>query len=112
MSKGNLAGTLTIARRAGKLTLGLETTKNALNNGIVVGILLASDASPRTIKEARFFATQGNVPWRQMNITKAQVGSMIRTASGVIGVTDAGFWQSIEKILTQEENAKEENVKK
>ena len=43
-------GMLTICRKAGKLTMGLEPTKDAMYQGTAAGVLAASDVSEKTYK--------------------------------------------------------------
>ncbi len=59
----NWQGILSICRKAGKLAMGLATcTKDAMYRGEVFGVLVASDASPKTQKEAAFYCSQAEVP--------------------------------------------------
>lgn len=58
----NWQGILSICRKAGKLAMGLEPTKDAMYRGTVSGVLVASDASAKTRKEAAFYCGQAQVP--------------------------------------------------
>ncbi|MFR6496932.1 MAG: hypothetical protein ACLUOF_11545, partial [Ruminococcus sp.] len=51
--------------------MGLEPTKDAMYRGEVFGVLVASDASPKTQKEAAFYCSQAEVPCLQLDFTKA-----------------------------------------
>ena len=54
----NWQGILSICRKAGKLAMGLEPTKDAMYRGEVFGVLVASDASPKTQKRRRSIAAR------------------------------------------------------
>ena len=56
----NWQGILSICRKAGKLAMGLEPTKDAMYRGTVSGVLVASDASAKTRKEAAFYCGQAD----------------------------------------------------
>lgn len=87
----NWQGILSICRKAGKLAMGLEPTKDAMYRGEVFGVLVASDASPKTQKEAAFYCSQAEVPCLQLDFTKADFAQMIGRGSGVLAVCDEGF---------------------
>ena len=86
----NWQGILSICRKAGKLAMGLEPTKDAMYRGEVFGVLVASDASPKTQKEAAFYCSQ------------AEVAQMIGRGSGVLAVCDVGFFRKMQTIAAKE----------
>ena len=67
MSK--LMDLLTICRKAGQLELGFDPMKEALSAGKAKAVITASDLSPKTEKEVRFFAEKNNVPTAKSEIT-------------------------------------------
>ena len=77
----NWQGILSICRKAGKLAMGLEPTKDAMYRGEVFGVLVASDASPKTQKEAAFYCSQAEVPCLQLDFTKADFACCLWTSS-------------------------------
>lgn len=64
----NWQGILSICRKAGKLAMGLEPTKDAMYRGTVSGVLVASDASAKTRKEAAFYCGQAQVPCLELHL--------------------------------------------
>ena len=66
----NWQGILSICRKAGKLAMGLEPTKDAMYRGTVSGVLVASDASARRGKSG-VFCGQAQVPCLELAFTKA-----------------------------------------
>lgn len=97
----NWQGLLTICRKAGKLAMGLEPTKDAIYRGAAAGVLAASDASEKTRKEAAFFCSQAEIPLIVLPFTKADMGQMIGRASGVFGVCDDGFFRKMQMLAEQ-----------
>ena len=98
----NWQGILSICRKAGKLAMGLEPTKDAMYRGEVFGVLVASDASPKTQKEAAFYCSQAEVPCLQLDFTKADFAQMIGRGSGVLAVCDEGFFRKMQTIAAKE----------
>ena len=99
--KQSLQGLLTICRKAGKLAMGLEPAKNALYRGTAAGLLVCSDAAPRTRKEAVFFSGQAQVPCLVVPFTKLEMGQTIGRAS----VCDDGFFQKMVQMAREEDAA-------
>ena len=98
----NWQGILSICRKAGKLAMGLEPTKDAMYRGEVFGVLVASEASPKTQKEAAFYCSQAEVPCLQLDFTKADFAQMIGRGSGVLAVCDEGFFRKMQTIAAKE----------
>lgn len=96
-------GILSICRKAGKLAMGLEPAKDALYRGAAAGVLVASDASEKTRKEALFFCDQAQVPCLSVPFTKIEMGQMIGRAAGVLAVCDTGFFRKMQEIAAQAE---------
>lgn len=93
--------TLGLARRAGKLLLGVESVQSYSKP--VALLIYASDASPR-VKRALSDRTE---PSFTPELTKEQLGRAVGCKeAAVIAVTDTGFAGTIRKKLElQEENA-------
>ena len=92
--------TLGLARRAGKLLLGLESIE-AYRSAAAL-LIFAEDASPR-VKRALSARTD---PFITPHLTKEQLGRAVGCKSAaVIAVTDAGFAGILRnKLELQEEN--------
>ena len=96
----NFLSTLGLARRAGKLLLGVDSIESFRKP--VALLIYASDASPR-VRRALGGRTDPSV---SPDLTKEQLGSAVGCKSAaVIAVTDAGFAGILRKKLElQEEN--------
>ncbi len=105
-SKQNLQGLLTICRKAGKLAMGLEPAKSAIEGGRASGLIVCTDASPRSKKEAAYFAAHAGIGCTEVPFTKLEMGQYIGRAAGVLAVCDDGFFRRIETLVkTSEETA-------
>ena len=98
----NWQGILSICRKAGKLAMGLEPAKDAMYRGTVSGVLVASDASAKTRKEAAFYCGQAQVPCLELAFTKADFAQMIGRGSGVLAICDDGFFRKMQLLAEQE----------
>ena len=58
-SREKLLNMLSLCRKAGKLSMGFDSAKEALVRKASRLCLLAADCSPKTAKEVRFFLRQG-----------------------------------------------------
>ena len=92
--------TVGLARRAGKLLLGLEEFL-AYRRSVFL-ILVAADASPRVLRTL----SSRNAPFIVLDLTKEQLGRAVGCGkAAVIAVTDVGFADVIgKKLELQEEN--------
>ena len=91
----DLHGRLGIAQKAGLLVSGQDAVRQAVKNGTVVLILLAEDASPRTLKEFTLLAESKGIPWRQGG-TRQEFGAALgKPDRAVIAMTDRGFAKSM-----------------
>ena len=92
--------TLGLARRAGKLLLGVDSV-SAYPKSVSL-LIYACDASPR-VKRALASRTEPSV---NPNLTKAQLGGAVGCKeAAVVAVTDAGFAGILRnKLELQEEN--------
>lgn len=88
-AENRLTASLTMCRKAGKLLLGFDAVKEAVQQGNVRLVLLAADASAKTEKEARFFA--GAVPVRKLPLDMDTLKLYFRKRTAVFGVCEDGF---------------------
>lgn len=89
-----LIGLLGMCRRAGKLTMGFDAVA-ALCGQDGVLLLLANDASPRTVKELRFRAKHARL--YRLPLSKEETAHAIGSHKPVacLAVTDNGFSRAI-----------------
>lgn len=82
---------LTICRKAGKLVMGFDSTKEEVLSGRCKGVFITHDASDKTRKEVRFFCEKGNVPMCEVQLTMTDIQNAVGRKAGVIAVCDRGF---------------------
>ncbi len=82
---------LTVCRKAGKLIMGFDACKEALASKKARLILLASDISPKTEKEIRFFAGKAGVTTVKTNIRIEEFHAGTGKRAGVLCICDGGF---------------------
>ena len=91
MAEKDVAGVLGLAQRAGKLSSGDLGVKEALADGKVKLLLIASDSSPNTEKELRFLAGKADVTVIQC-MKRSELGLCIGKAPrAAVAVLDTGF---------------------
>ena len=86
-----IMGLLTMARRAGKLSLGMDMSKDACRNGISKGVCIAADISPKSLKEIKFVCMNENVPLYSLDMDMRAVGIELGKSVGIISINDSGF---------------------
>lgn len=104
--KQSLQGILTICRKAGRFSMGLEPAKDAVYGGRASGLLVCTDASARSKKEAAYFAGQAEIPCLEIPFTKLEMGQCVGRAAGVLAVCDDGFFGRIAALMQQPEAEK------
>lgn len=97
----DISGILTMCRRAGKLTLGMDEVKNACKNGKALGVLVATDVSPKSLKEIAFVCEMEDVALYSAGMTMDEIGSALGKCFGIIAVNDAGFMKSMAKKINR-----------
>ena len=90
-----LTGLISICRKAGKMAMGFDPMREALD-----GILTAQDISPKTYKEVCFHCQKKQVPVRTLPMTQEQLGFLIGRRAAVIAILDKGFFESIQKLCS------------
>jgi ribosomal protein L30E len=82
---------LAICRKAGKLVMGFDASKEAMLSGRASVVLLASDLSPGTGKEIRFFAARARLPVLSANASMDEIFRGTGKKAGVLTVCDDGL---------------------
>jgi len=101
-NKEKLLGFISLCRKAGKLCVGFDATKDKILRGQVYLLLLAEDASAKTKKEFTYFCSQDEIPVMTVPFTKAELALMLGREIGVMGVMDDSFAQGIQKRLQEQ----------
>ncbi|MBQ7980612.1 MAG: ribosomal L7Ae/L30e/S12e/Gadd45 family protein [Oscillospiraceae bacterium] len=102
----SIGGLLSICRKAGKLVMGFDPMKDALAGNKACAVIIASDISPKTEKEVRFFSGKKNIPVARTAMTLDEVYYTIGKKAGILTICDKGF---AEKALSICENENTDN---
>ena len=94
-----LLGALGLCRKAGKLLYGYDRVQENALRGKVALVLLATDASERTVSHMRN-ACEGVVACEQMPLTSADLVMLTPKPAAVFGITDENLAQLCVKHLT------------
>ena len=94
------ANLLGICIRAGKTVKGFDSAVEAVKNGTALCLLTASDASEKTVKEVKFYCEKYGVKSLVTEMSKADIGKLCGKETAVIAVTDKGFADGFEKIIS------------
>lgn len=93
-----LLGALGLCRKAGKLIHGFDRVEEAAMRGKVSLVLIASDASPRTLNHMQE-SCAGVVACEQMPLTTQQLAVLTPKPAAVFGVTEEHLAQLCVKHL-------------
>lgn len=101
MNKTKILNLLTICRKAAKLTMGFDAVKDSVVNEDAEAVLLASDISPKTEKEIRFFADKKNVAVLVIDVSMEEIYNGIGKKVGVLSVCDKGFTKKFTELASE-----------
>ncbi len=87
---------LGFAKKAGKLSFGMDMSKDALKKHKSFLVVIASDVSQKSQREISFFANSNNVPLIILNnIDIETVSKAVGRKCGIISVNDKSFAEAI-----------------
>jgi ribosomal protein L7Ae-like RNA K-turn-binding protein len=90
---------LGIARRAGKLTFGLDASVKSIMDGQSQLILVASDASPRTILNIQRVCEENRIELIKLEYTMEQLGASIgRSNVATAAIHGKSFTEKVKEI--------------
>lgn len=92
-----------LAYKAGKIKFGAEGVIESIRGRYKPGlVLLASDASPNSVKKVTDGCTFHKVPLMTAYVTKQEIGHVLKGRSDVacVAVTDVGFASAISNLIT------------
>lgn len=98
---------LGLCRKAGKMSMGHDACKLALNAGTAELCVICSDASERLDSEISFLAEKAGTVMYDVDYTMFDIQSATGFKAGVFTVDDAGFAKSIIKKLNDNKSGKE-----
>ncbi len=94
---------LGFAAKAGKLSYGMDAAKTALKQNKSRLILSAEDVSPKSQKEAAFFAEKNNT--RFVVAARVDIFTLSKAVGrkcGIVSVNDSGFADALLKAVISE----------
>lgn len=97
-----LFGLLSMCRKSGRMAMGFDMSKEAAEKGKAELIVLASDISPKTEKEVRFFSEKHSVKTVKTNLTIDEFFHGIGKKVGIISICDKGFAQKAEGLIGED----------
>ena len=97
--KKKTEGLLSVCIKAGKTVKGFDSVCSEVKNRTVFCVLTAADASDKTVKETEFICGSAGVPVLRTELSKAELGVLLRKETAVIAVCDRGFAEAFIKLL-------------
>ncbi|MCC8195759.1 MAG: ribosomal L7Ae/L30e/S12e/Gadd45 family protein [Ruminococcus sp.] len=91
---------LSICRRAGKLTLGMDEVKGTVRSGKAYIVLVTKDLAERSKNEITRICEEYETPLYEIPESMYDVGNALGKVYGIMSVTDAGFAKAAKKRLT------------
>ncbi len=107
LKMSSISGLLSICRKAGKLVMGFDPMKDALAGGKAQAVIVASDISPKTEKEVRFFSGKKEIPVAKTSMTLNDVYYALGKKAGILTICDKGF---AEKAISLCETENTDNI--
>lgn len=104
MNSQKIINLLTICRKSGRMTTGFDVSLNAIKDGLSKCILIASNTSPKTVKELNFQLQKNgfsDIKILNLPITIEQIDTYIGVYAGVMAICDVGFSKSFEKLILE-----------
>ena len=102
-----LTGILSICRKAGKMEMGFAMLKELIPTGKISGVVITTDISPKSSKEVHFFCQKYHVPVCNLPLTMDEIAHIIGRKAAVIAVLDAGFFDRINQLCTEQDTAQQ-----
>ncbi len=93
---------MSICRRAGKLTLGMDEVKGSVRSGKAYIVLVTKDLAERSLSEITRVCEEYDTPIYQITESMYDVGAALGKVYGFMSVTDAGFAKAAVKRLTSQ----------
>ena len=101
MDEKRVLGMLSLCRRAGRLTAGMEAGLEAAGKGAAFLVLLAEDLSPRSARRLR--QKLPALPVATLPCTMQTLSAVTGKLSGILAVCDENFARGIQALMTDDE---------
>ena len=99
INKEKISGMLGLATRAGKITFGADSTKEAIIKKKIKLIIIAEDASERTKSKFLELAKINNIPAYVIMNIETLSKSIGKKNKAVVGLIDINFSKAIIEII-------------
>lgn len=96
--KDKLLNLLGIARRAGKITMGMDPVKSSIAKGETRVVLVARDFSSRSASGIESVCEEWGQECLHLGQSMDEIGMAIGKRVGVISVNDAGFAKKVREL--------------
>lgn len=101
--KRKTADLLSICIKAGRSVKGFDSAKEAVAGGKAFCVLTAADASPKTVKEIRFYCEKSGVPIYDVPLEKSDIGRLCGKDTAVLAICDKGFANGFQAVSERAE---------
>ena len=109
MQNSKVTALLGFAAKAGKLSYGMDAAQKTLKGGKARLVTAACDVSPKSRKEAAFFANKGSVEFLTLEgLDIKTLSAAVGRRCGILTINDSGFANAILKAYTRGGNANDE----
>ncbi len=98
MENKKIISMLQIAKKAGKISYGIEAVRKASIRKKSQLIIVASDIAERTLKDVKSFSN--STPVKDISLSKIELGEFLgRKELAVLSVTDVNFANGIKRLF-------------
>ncbi len=101
---------LGLCRRAGKLVIGNDPLREAIETGKAFLVLVASDISENTLKKINTAVQTGNVPCYKVDRTKDEISFSLGKTCACLAVIDKGFADKLTELIKAEQKKEETTI--
>ena len=109
MQNSKVTALLGFAAKAGKLSYGMDAAQKTVKSGKARLVTAACDVSPKSRKEAAFFANKGSVDFLTLEgLDIKTLSDAVGRRCGILSLYDSGFADAILKAYTRGGNANDE----
>ena len=109
MQNSKVTALLGFAAKAGKLSYGMDAAQKTVKSGKARLVTAACDVSPKSRKEAAFFANKGSVDFLTLEgLDITTLSDAVGRRCGILTINDSGFADAILKAYTRGGNANDE----
>ncbi len=101
---------LGLCRRAGKLVIGFDPLKDAVETGKAFFVLVAADISANTLKKLNTALGESDIPFYTVNRTKDEISFSLGKTCACLAVIDKGFADKLTELILAEQKKEETTI--